>query len=71
MINNGTMLTNIGRYWPTAGPQVTLYVPGSFLSTSQTNFIILIDFEGSSCTDSNCSVEFTDYPIINSKTELK
>lgn len=22
---------NIGRYWPAAGPQVTLYVPGPFL----------------------------------------
>lgn len=37
---------NIGRYWPSAGPQKTLYVPGVWLKPSgQENDIILFELE--------------------------
>lgn len=31
---------NIGRYWPTVGPQVTLYVPSVWLKTGENEIII-------------------------------
>jgi len=37
---------NIGRFWPTNGPQRTLYVPAPYLR-SGTNDIIVLDLEGS------------------------
>jgi len=37
---------NLGRYWATQGPQCTLYVPASFLS-SGANEVIVLDLEGS------------------------
>ncbi|XP_011300269.1 beta-galactosidase [Fopius arisanus] len=35
---------NLGRYWPKAGPQVTLYVPGAWLKTG-VNELIVIEYE--------------------------
>ncbi|XP_015525016.1 beta-galactosidase isoform X1 [Neodiprion lecontei] len=35
---------NIGRYWPAAGPQMTLYVPASILVTGE-NRVDLLEFE--------------------------
>lgn len=37
---------NLGRYWPSAGPQRTLYVPGSLLDLSgrTANSLVLINF---------------------------
>ncbi len=35
---------NLGRYWPVAGPQITLYVPKEIL-TSGTNQIVLIELQ--------------------------
>lgn len=32
---------NLGRYWPLAGPQKTLYVPGSLLNKGDNELIIL------------------------------
>ncbi len=67
MIRSKNKLTNLGRYWPNLGPQVTLYTPGVFTTPSATNNLILIEFEGSSCeTSQNCLAEFIDYPIIDS-----
>ena len=59
-------MTNLGRYWPGEGPQVSLYTPGVFTSPSSINKVILIEFEGTSyCqTITNCQVEFVDQPII-------
>lgn len=38
---------NIGRYWPSAGPQVTLYVPATYLVPSPgVNNIVLLELEG-------------------------
>ncbi|XP_055686749.1 beta-galactosidase-like [Lutzomyia longipalpis] len=35
---------NLGRYWPTVGPQITLYVPKEFLLAG-TNSLILLEYE--------------------------
>jgi len=40
---------NLGRYWETAGPQHTLYLPGPFLRSGE-NEIIVLDLHGSSAT---------------------
>jgi beta-galactosidase len=63
----GKKSTNLGRYWPATGPQVTLYTPGAFIEPNANNQIALIEFEGSSCANPiDCYVEFIDYPIIDS-----
>jgi beta-galactosidase len=67
IVGTNNVFTNLGRYWPQKGPQVTLYTPGSFLAPYSVNQIILIEFEGSSCGSiEDCYVEFIDYPIIDS-----
>ena len=67
LVHSKNKLTNLGRYWPNLGPQVTLYTPGVFMTPSATNNLVLIEFEGSSCaTTQNCIAEFIDYPIIDS-----
>lgn len=65
-IKSNDTLTNLGRYWPHLGPQVSLYLPGVFTTPSTTNTIILIEFQGSSlCQDPNqCYVELLDYPVF-------
>lgn len=35
---------NLGRYWPLAGPQITLYVPASYLRTGE-NELLLVELE--------------------------
>ena len=35
---------NLGRYWPLAGPQMTLYVPAPYLRTGQ-NELVLVELE--------------------------
>ena len=35
---------NLGRYWPLAGPQMTLYVPASFIRTGE-NELVLMELE--------------------------
>ena len=37
---------NLGRYWATAGPQHTLYVPAPFLRSGE-NEVIVLDLHGS------------------------
>lgn len=37
---------NLGRYWPSRGPQQTLYVPGPWLSTTEPNNLTLLELEG-------------------------
>nr|CAD7444512.1 unnamed protein product [Timema bartmani] len=55
---------NLGRYWPRAGPQVTLYVPGSFLHPyPETNTIVLLELEG---TPNNLQVKFVSKPNLGS-----
>lgn len=66
MIDSQNTLTNLGRYWPKVGPQVTLYTPGVFTTENFYNYVSLVEFEGSSCTsEDDCFVEFIDHPIID------
>ncbi|XP_073503433.1 beta-galactosidase-1-like protein [Phyllobates terribilis] len=53
---------NLGRYWPIRGPQVTLYVPGSLLSTSQVNNITVLELEEA---PEQLLLMFLDRPILN------
>ena len=60
---------NLGRYWPTKGPQKTLYVPASVLRPSPAlNEIILFEIDDSACqsppSSSSCFVNFTDTPVL-------
>jgi hypothetical protein len=66
LIHSNTSLTNLGRYWPNVGPQVTLYTPGVFSTKRAINHVLLVEFENSKCqiTD-KCYVELIDYPIID------
>uniref|UniRef100_A0A8C5ANM8 Beta-galactosidase n=1 Tax=Gadus morhua TaxID=8049 RepID=A0A8C5ANM8_GADMO len=56
---------NLGRYWPSRGPQVTLFVPASVLSTADPNNVTVLELEASPCTTGPCVVEFTKTPILN------
>ncbi|XP_022174724.1 beta-galactosidase-like isoform X2 [Myzus persicae] len=54
---------NIGRYWPSVGPQITLYVPGLFLIPYPgVNTIIMLEQEG---VPENLSISFVDKPNLN------
>lgn len=60
----------LGRYWPVAGPQVTLYVPHGVLVTGQ-NRVLLLELEGAPCgntADDTCSVTFTEKHVIDGPT---
>ena len=66
LIGSKDKMTNLGRYWPVVGPQITLYASSYFLAPSSKNYVILIEFEGSSCSNfDKCNVNFIDYPIID------
>uniref|UniRef100_A0A8C2XN58 Beta-galactosidase n=1 Tax=Cyclopterus lumpus TaxID=8103 RepID=A0A8C2XN58_CYCLU len=56
---------NLGRYWPTRGPQVTLFVPANILSTAAPNNVTVLELEEAPCSSGPCSVEFTATPILN------
>ena len=51
---------NIGRYW-TAGPQMTLYVPGVYLKKGR-NSLILVELES---VPSNRNIKFRINPILD------
>ncbi|KAK7153894.1 hypothetical protein R3I94_007300 [Phoxinus phoxinus] len=53
---------NLGRYWPQKGPQLTLYVPGPFLSATQPNNITVLELERA---PSHCRILFMDRPQLN------
>uniref|UniRef100_A0A674EMZ0 Beta-galactosidase n=1 Tax=Salmo trutta TaxID=8032 RepID=A0A674EMZ0_SALTR len=56
---------NLGRYWPARGPQITLYVPASILSTAAPNNVTVLELEGDPCTPGPCTVEFANTPVLN------
>uniref|UniRef100_A0A3B4YZQ7 Beta-galactosidase n=1 Tax=Stegastes partitus TaxID=144197 RepID=A0A3B4YZQ7_9TELE len=56
---------NLGRYWPTRGPQVTLFVPFNILSTTAPNNVTILELEGAPCSLKPCTVEFSSTPILN------
>uniref|UniRef100_A0A914VTW2 Beta-galactosidase n=1 Tax=Plectus sambesii TaxID=2011161 RepID=A0A914VTW2_9BILA len=58
---------NVGRYWPSIGPQITLYTPKSLLQSKNTIVMLELEHMGD-CEKSNpnrCLVRFDDAPIIN------
>lgn len=58
---------NLGRYWPTYGPQKTLYVPASVLiSAPDTNELILFEIDNAPCLPpyTGCYVELVSIPDI-------
>lgn len=63
---------NLGRYWPVAGPQLTLYAPAVFFKPyPKENELVLFEHEKSPCqsspsaNSSKCSVQFVEKHIIN------
>jgi beta-galactosidase len=67
---------NVGRYWPSQGPQVTLFVPGVFLTDEKPNDLLILELEQApmSCMvihaeeEDLCSVEFVASHEINGLT---
>ncbi|XP_046336782.1 beta-galactosidase-like [Haliotis rufescens] len=58
---------NLGRYWPVAGPQVTLYVPKpELVAPPGTNTLVMLELESTECQSrSSCTIQFVDTPFIN------
>nr|XP_028605955.1 beta-galactosidase isoform X2 [Podarcis muralis] len=56
---------NLGRYWPTRGPQLTLFVPSNILVSSFLNNVTVLELEKSPCGAQKCFVEFVDKPVLN------
>ncbi|KAL3074180.1 hypothetical protein niasHS_015010 [Heterodera schachtii] len=52
---------NLGRYWPTQGPQLTLFVPGAVIK--RRNVAVLIELSGPQKSDG--ILNFVDHPIYN------
>ncbi|KAH9366330.1 hypothetical protein HPB48_006218 [Haemaphysalis longicornis] len=56
---------NVGRYWPTVGPQVTLYVPGVFLRPHpEQNLVVMMEVDGVREPGRDC-VSFVDKPLLD------
>ncbi|XP_063239683.1 beta-galactosidase isoform X2 [Bacillus rossius redtenbacheri] len=54
---------NLGRYWPRLGPQVTLYVPATFLRPyPRSNTLVLLELEAPA---TNSSVALVAQPVLN------
>lgn len=66
-IQSSDTLTNLGRYWPHLGPQLTLFIPSVFVKKASKNYIALIEFENSTMCEvpEKCYVELIDYPILD------
>lgn len=57
---------NLGRYWPTTGPQITLYVPGCYLQPyPNENIVTILELE---YAQSDYTVNFIPAPIFKSVT---
>uniref|UniRef100_A0A5S6QR34 Beta-galactosidase n=1 Tax=Trichuris muris TaxID=70415 RepID=A0A5S6QR34_TRIMR len=65
---------NVGRYWPSVGPQITLYVPKNMLRQGS-NRAIVLEFETpGQCVDRyamTCAVEFIDFPLLSKPVSPK
>jgi hypothetical protein len=61
---------NLGRYWPIAGPQITLYSPAHlFRPYPQINYLVVFEQEGSPCLKSDeCVLQFVKTHVINGTT---
>lgn len=59
---------NLGRYWPTRGPQVTLYAPISWFTSEHLNYIALFETDSNPCSDGNgtsCVINWVVDHVIN------
>lgn len=58
---------NLGRYWPTVGPQITLYVPSVYFRPNpQTNQIVLFELDGSQCHQNDkCQIQLVKEPVLD------
>ena len=61
---------NVGRYWPIAGPQQTLYIPASVLSPNQkTSSLVVLELDDAPCDfPETCYVRFMTDPVVNGST---
>ncbi|KAL7301481.1 hypothetical protein TKK_0005919 [Trichogramma kaykai] len=57
---------NLGRYWPSVGPQVTLYVPAAFLRKGQ-NSVVVLELE---YVPQNRIMKLQGSPILDYSLEL-
>lgn len=58
---------NLGRYWPSIGPQQSLYLPGcKLLPGPSVNEILILELESAPCSSPDtCIVQFLDNHIID------
>jgi Beta-galactosidase jelly roll domain len=58
---------NLGRYWPRAGPQRTLLVPGSLLNANSPNRLVVVEFERApaACSNNCCSIGLVDAAVLD------
>ncbi|OQV13473.1 Beta-galactosidase [Hypsibius exemplaris] len=59
---------NLGRYWPAQGPQMTLFIPGVFLSSTEANVLQIFELSQAPSSAADCVVELTDEPVMEPKT---
>jgi beta-galactosidase len=52
---------NVGRYWPLAGPQMTMYIPKELLLRGQ-NEIVIVEYQKAPM---DMLVKFTDTPRLD------
>eukprot|EP00879_Flechtneria_rotunda_P007054 GHRR01007404.1.p1 GENE.GHRR01007404.1~~GHRR01007404.1.p1 ORF type:complete len:843 (+),score=378.34 GHRR01007404.1:102-2531(+) len=52
---------SLGRYWSDQGPQMTLYLPGSFLKAGELNEVVVLELDGK-VPDSGPSIKCVDQP---------
>lgn len=52
---------NLGRYWPSMGPQITLYVPSVYLKSGR-NSLVLLELE---FVPNNKTMNFQSTPILD------
>ena len=55
---------NLGRYWPSLGPQMTLYVPASVLLSDAANELCMFELEAQPRT-SERTVTLVDQPVLD------
>lgn len=58
---------NLGRYWPIAGPQITLYVPKEFLR-KRSNSIVVVEMQK---VPANRELKFSQHSIICYRSDKK
>ena len=58
---------NVGRYWPTAGPQVTLYIPAGILHAAPNqNHIVVLELEKCpACTEQSSNGKHSGNVPVN------